>query len=174
MSGWLVLGALPDGNAPSIQPALFIFGASVCAVSRSCGCRACRCWGRYLTETPPASCKPFFFRFRVVCSLFGRMAAAGSGGWWLLRKPPATTASRLYSSRLNRPFFFSCSYSVLCFNWAYFRWPCGGSGWLVLGALPDGNAPSIQPALFIFGASVCAVSRSGGKIGYFLIVSLSG
>ena len=149
MSGWLVLGALPDGNAPSIQPALFIFGASVCAVSRSCGCRACRCWGRYLTETPPASCKPFFFRFRVVCSLFGRMAAAGSGGWWLLRKPPATTASRLYSSRLNRPFFFLAPTRCFALIGLIFGGPAAGrAGWCWGRYLTETPPASSQPSLF--------------------------
>ena len=104
-AGWLVQGALPNGNAPCLQPAHSIFGAAFGGVSRSCGYRAGWCGGRYLTETPPASSQPFFFRCSAVCSSFLRWAAAGSSSWWLLRKPPATTTSRLFSSRRNRPFF---------------------------------------------------------------------
>ena len=105
IAGWLARGALPDGTAPRIQPSLSIFVAAFWCFSRSCGFRACRCGGRYLTETPPASCKPFFFRCSAVCPSFLRLAAAGSSSWWLLRKPPATTASCLGSARLNRRFF---------------------------------------------------------------------
>ena len=159
VSGWLARGALPNGNAPRIQPALSIFGAVVCVVSRSCGSRAGWRGGRYLTETPPASSQPFFSRCSVVCSSLWRVAAAGSSSWWLLRKPPATTASRLCSARLHRRFFRSSG---------------GGSGWLARGALPNGNAPRIQPALSIFGAAVCGVSRSCGKIGDFLVAPLRG
>ena len=103
--GWLARGALPDGNAPRIQPSLSIFFACFWGVFRSCGLRACWRGGRYLTETPPASSQPFFFRCSAVCSSFLRLAAAGSSSWWLLRKPPATTASCLGSARLNRRFF---------------------------------------------------------------------